>query len=1027
MPLLRLLAFVFLLPAAQGQKVFINELHYDNTGVDAGEGLEIAGPAGTDLSQYDVVYYNGAGGNKYGSLRLSGLIDDEGTGTGAVWFDIVGLQNGAPDGLVLYHWLSATVVHRISYEGAFTAVGGEAREQYLPDINVLEGSATAAGDSLQLTGNGTGLADFVWNAPRAASPGALNTAQTFTANLPRTATLTMVTSLLTEGQSGTLTLSVQPAPTAGLAYALSANRSGVLGIPAVLTVPVSGSISVPVTALTDNVADGFQEVALNAVPADNTWPAAATGVQVVDEDRPIVNAPGALRVMSFNVRLGLSAPGSADFNAVREIVERISPDVLCLQEVSSTGDFGDFLSLAAQCGFPSSAAHRAISGDAFAGQHYIRGDISGGSDVNVVTLSRWPITQRIQLGRGAAGRAEITRYPLLTVVDIPWLNAAEDPAIVNVHLKADGDESSAFRRALEAMRTREYMAAAGFNPTTDNVMVIGDFNANDRLPQVASWQTKIPALMQPGTGKFADGSALPFSFVPGSDLTTGITLPYATFPHSGFNSSGLTAVALLQPDRSEATFFESKLDYLFLSQPIRSRGGVMTEVYNSRLEHSYDGLPKRSTLPDGMLSIAASDHFALYADVPLLVRPVLSVTFSQERVDEGDSGLTATISVSPVPSEPVEVSLSSWRDDRLAVPPSVMLSAAQASIVVPVLVPWLPHVEPHRAVVLTARAEGCMDGQSSVGVSNREAGSELIISKYHEPTTGSSGRSVELLNVSGRPIDFSRTALRLRRYSNGGTEGVLDAQAATGILPAGAVLVVGDESTGSFMVAHGLIPAPAQPFTSQLDHTVNFNAAGFAAFVKDQLVFTGNDALEVLVNGFRSDVFGEIGHDPGTAWTGPGSASTADATLTLQPALATGSSGWRLPGFRFIFTAPSLAGFGTAPVIADRYRVWTAANGLIGLNAALNNDPDMDGVDNLSAYAAPGGLTPGPRGLTRMLRADDPLLSLSIESSPNLAIWQTAIGSESAGPLLPDGTRLSTFTLSPVPGRIFLRQQIWRP
>ncbi len=30
--------------------IFINEIHYDNTGGDAGEGVEIAGPAGTDLS-----------------------------------------------------------------------------------------------------------------------------------------------------------------------------------------------------------------------------------------------------------------------------------------------------------------------------------------------------------------------------------------------------------------------------------------------------------------------------------------------------------------------------------------------------------------------------------------------------------------------------------------------------------------------------------------------------------------------------------------------------------------------------------------------------------------------------------------------------------------------------------------------------------------------------------------------------------------------------------------------------------------
>jgi len=30
--------------------VFINEIHYDNEGTEANEGVEVAGPAGTDLT-----------------------------------------------------------------------------------------------------------------------------------------------------------------------------------------------------------------------------------------------------------------------------------------------------------------------------------------------------------------------------------------------------------------------------------------------------------------------------------------------------------------------------------------------------------------------------------------------------------------------------------------------------------------------------------------------------------------------------------------------------------------------------------------------------------------------------------------------------------------------------------------------------------------------------------------------------------------------------------------------------------------
>ncbi len=46
------LLFTFLISVASiGQTtVFINEIHYDNSGTDTNEGVEIAGPAGTDLA-----------------------------------------------------------------------------------------------------------------------------------------------------------------------------------------------------------------------------------------------------------------------------------------------------------------------------------------------------------------------------------------------------------------------------------------------------------------------------------------------------------------------------------------------------------------------------------------------------------------------------------------------------------------------------------------------------------------------------------------------------------------------------------------------------------------------------------------------------------------------------------------------------------------------------------------------------------------------------------------------------------------
>ncbi len=56
--------------------VFINEIHYDNDGTDAGEAIEVAGPAGTDLTNWSIVLYNGSGGVTYDINLLSGTIPD---------------------------------------------------------------------------------------------------------------------------------------------------------------------------------------------------------------------------------------------------------------------------------------------------------------------------------------------------------------------------------------------------------------------------------------------------------------------------------------------------------------------------------------------------------------------------------------------------------------------------------------------------------------------------------------------------------------------------------------------------------------------------------------------------------------------------------------------------------------------------------------------------------------------------------------------------------------------------------------
>lgn len=153
--------------------VFINEFHYDNVGTDAGEFIELAGPAGVDLTGWSLVLYNGNGGAVYNTIDLSSLSipdQDDGFGTVVIDFPTNGIQNGSPDGFALVD-NTGSVVQFLSYEGSFTATNGPANGLTSTDIGVAEGSSTPVGQSLQLV-------DGVWTGPATASPGALNTDST---------------------------------------------------------------------------------------------------------------------------------------------------------------------------------------------------------------------------------------------------------------------------------------------------------------------------------------------------------------------------------------------------------------------------------------------------------------------------------------------------------------------------------------------------------------------------------------------------------------------------------------------------------------------------------------------------------------------------------------------------------------------------------------------------------------------------------------------------------------------------------
>ena len=207
--------------AAAAPVVFLNEINYDTVGADAGEGIEIAGTAGADMTGWSVVLYNGSNGASYDTIPLSGVVGDQQNGFGTLSFLRAGIQNGAPDGLALVDALG-NVVQFLSYEGPMTATNGPAAGLTSTDIGVSQNGSDPLGFTLQLTGNGADYGDFTWAPSAAGNLGAVNAGQSFGTVTPAPGTLSIADASVAEGDSGSQTISFTVSRAGGSSGAVSA-------------------------------------------------------------------------------------------------------------------------------------------------------------------------------------------------------------------------------------------------------------------------------------------------------------------------------------------------------------------------------------------------------------------------------------------------------------------------------------------------------------------------------------------------------------------------------------------------------------------------------------------------------------------------------------------------------------------------------------------------------------------------------------------------------------------------------------
>ena len=249
----------------------------------------------------------------------------------------------------------------------------------------------------------------------------------------------------------------------------------------------------------------------------------------------------------FNVKGGVGDVGGAEYNAVRDILQRIDADVVAFQELR-TSDADNWNALASELGYGSQAL----------------GELTGlAGALRIGYFSRFPITSTFNVFSPQncippTVVNDISRPPFRVVVDVP---GAEKPLVLwALHHKSLGGIENDFRRAVESVRVNDdiddYLLA---NPSHTEYVVLGDFN-DDIEESQSSEILSLP-------------SGLPASYQLGCDIT--FPVPYAVFPEDAYEiaGGGMKMLDAFQEDISDpGTLIASgwRVDYVFVSSNLWS-------------------------------------------------------------------------------------------------------------------------------------------------------------------------------------------------------------------------------------------------------------------------------------------------------------------------------------------------------------------------------------------------------------------------------------------------------------------------
>ena len=323
-----------------------------------------------------------------------------------------------------------------------------------------------------------------------------------------------------------------------------------------------------------------------------------------------------VRVATWNIET-VGAPGSTEYEAALDVLNRIGADIVAINEVASSADAANLTSLAADAGYASVVVP---SSNPF------------GADRNAILTDLPLLSAIINTSADLSGDPaanDISRLMVEVTVDMP--GDAPDLTVVSSHWKSGTGNDDEFRRVVESRRMAQ--AVADLDPLFDAYILLGDINEEaDNVPQ-----TPNPMVSEP--------SGLPGSFKLGSDLEALLVSGgLVNDPFTNLSAAQVSTVPAVQLDGRDATRPASgrRLDYIFVS-PVIAAGGVLAEVYDSSVEGLFGGLSKSGDVLPAGTSAAASDHLLVFADIELTPPCGNGRVDSAEQCDDGpDNGSSSS-------------------------------------------------------------------------------------------------------------------------------------------------------------------------------------------------------------------------------------------------------------------------------------------------------------------------------------------------------------------------------------------------